>query len=435
MSRDITKLPDPTGLEHDTEATAADVQRQSVLESLFDVRAYEEDAPGGSAPMPITFNARAAAAAVASEAAMPHSGKPAQIAAIPADAAEVSDFHTAPAPTAGEDSALWVSDPDDTDFPMPSIASMPTRAVAPSGTRFRSAVHHVASASAALALAAIVAGIGSAAVDAFNALKIDASQLAQPPLEATNSVLAAVNPLAPTPHDRLGFVRSAAFAAAIDRGQPPINVALHQPTQALAAHAPPVELAAAGSRSFAAPNVLEQKVVQVQPAVVAATTPSAPAAINVLNAQGPRPELARAPNMDQIASLLDRAEPAAPQPVLAQRKETLPAGISISPPARDAAAPIVPASAEPIADATAPWETKVVATARGKRLQDEVAAAERAQQMRRNAYALGVKPAAIAADVAGPAIPAPAAKPTDTTPWYLRSPSWSPFNRADAQSR
>lgn len=335
-------------------------------------------------------------------------------------------------------SEVWTEtsvEPDDADYPMPTIASMPVRAEAPSNVRFRSAVHQVASASAALALAAIVAGIGSAAVDAFNALKIDTSAIAQAPLEAPNSALAAIDAPAMTPHDRLGFVRSAAFAAAIDRGQAPISIAMSAPAPAPVSISHWVEPSPAAQRSFAAPKAFEQKVVEVQTVAAASAAQAAPAAINLLNAQGTKVEPARAPNIDLIASLLDRADPVVPQPVLAQRKEMPVAVASASEPAREIAATAAPASEEAFGNASNPWEAKVVATTRGKRLQDELAAAERAQQMRRNAFALGVKPPASGADIAAPANPAPSAKPVDSTPWYLRSPSWSPFNRADAQSR
>jgi hypothetical protein len=431
MSRDITKPPAEAGRDQLFEADPAETHRQSVLESLFDVRAYDEDATANPAPIPSTYRAPAVTASPSNGAAKSGALAPQEEAIVigPPAGSGASTSHPSTRPEAWPETAAIDEDEDQT---LPIIASMPAPREAPTGTRFRSAVHQVASASAALALAAIVAGIGSAAVDAFNALKIDAGSVAHATVEAPTALAATAGLPLSSPQDRLSFVRSAAFAAAIDHGQASATVAMQSPARAPIAGTQFAEQALITQRNFAAPQAFEQKVVQVQPVAAVSPTPPAHASVKVLNAQAPNPEPARASNMDQIASLIERTEPAAPQPVPALRNEVQTAqAVPVQQP-RDATAQALP---EAGAAALSPWDTKVVATARGKRLQDEVAAADRAQQMRRNAYALGVKPVPSEADAAGPAASAPATKPADTTPWYLRSPSWSPFNRADAQSR
>jgi hypothetical protein len=80
------------------------------------------------------------------------------------------------------------------------------------------------------------------------------------------------------------------------------------------------------------------------------------------------------------------------------------------------------------------WTTEVTPTLHGRRLAAAAAAsnAERAHQIRRQAYGLGARSLAPDSNTASigkrPEIIAPAPeRVVETTPWYLKRPEWSPF--------
>lgn len=321
------------------------------------------------------------------------------------------------------------------------------RASTREGTRnpvVRRAVHQVASATAALALIAIAAGVGSVAVDAFNAFTHSRSAVAG--AMKPQGRLESVSRPAHAGVDRMAFVQPGVFAAT-----PAADIA--------ALDDQPGSVGLVAIEASLAPTLVKASLVTpASPAVVepAATTEDGLVLKHPASAATivpPRPRLARR-NMDEIAALLDRGEDrvskfaagsVSPPPASAPATATSapPELAAPVPPRRDIAAVearIINAAPAPIAAAAVSggpvevaeipdWQTHVTVAPRDTE-SAQAARAARAAIMRRNAYGLGAAPGGAAPEGA-PSTPAR----RNETPWYLKKLEWSPFNRHELQSR
>jgi hypothetical protein len=160
-------------------------------------------------------------------------------------------------------------------------------------------------------------------------------------------------------------------------------------------------------------------------------TPSAPAKVAALVAHDATPAKEATP-------AVTAEKPAAPvmrivNAPASATEEVLPEAARATSEPRRAAVSTNLSSYDPTA-----WRTEVVPTALGKRLATEQQS-DRARLLRSQAYGLGAQSLASARrspEARTLEIVPPAPQPVeDRTPWYLRKPSWSPFEGSAAYGR
>jgi len=360
---------------------------------------------------------------------------------------------TDPAPADGEclicklldrESAEADAIPDDEDsIALPGVLTADTSLAAPvaafaseCATRARSdgrpldlrrAVHQVASATAALALAVIAAGVGSAAVDAFNVFATSRVDLAA---AAPSGAVRGEGRADAMLVDRFAFALPGAFAGlATGLTETAARADEDEPLGRVSTVALEATLAATlQSISTAATRIATPQTPAEEPdGLSLRPTP-------IVTAPVPQPA---ARVLDPIAVLLDRPDDGASRfatrsvhPVVAAvEPQALPPAVAPTQARIINASPLNEAASSDLPD----WQTEVIVADRDDYL-SPAARSARAVAMRRNAYGLGV-PASGVAPVGAQAPAGALLRKSETAPWYLKKLEWSPFNRPELQSR